>query len=92
VSVPRVAVADAICIVRFVSVLLIVHVMSWAPSEHTACPDANGRCAHAGIADTATKTQAKVATPAAMTVRRQTDEANRRRAMTRRNITVSPRR
>jgi hypothetical protein len=65
------------CIVRFVSVFPIDQVMVCSPSEHTACPDTNGRCAHAGIAVTATNTPANVATPTAINPRRRTDRPNR---------------
>jgi hypothetical protein len=82
-----VAVADAMCIVRFVSILPIDQVMVWSPSEHTACPDTNGRCAHAGIAVAATKTPANVATPTASSPRRRTDRPNRQLAGV---LTVAP--
>ena len=75
--VPWVAMADAMCIVRLVSLLPMDHVMVWSPSEHTARPEANGRWAHAGIAVAATKAPAKVATPTAMIPRRRNDLPNR---------------
>ena len=68
---PIVAVALVMCIVRFVSLLPIDHVMTCAPSEHVASPDTIGWCANAGSAVKTTNNATRPMTaPRAVTRRR----------------------
>jgi hypothetical protein len=73
----RVAVALSTCIGSVVSLLLIVHVITCAPSEQTVEPPAVAVCANAGIAVATTNNPANAATPAAATLRRRIEPRDR---------------